>query len=284
MDALVKSAAKITRLSPALGAEISRLSLTDTSDEILKELITDLLQQHQVLFFRKQPLTPQQQYQFASLFGKLHIHPIYPNVAQRPEIMLLDTHDNTALLDNNHWHSDVSCIERPPMGAILTSKELPTTGGDTIWCSATAVYQSLSAPFKKLLEGLTAEHDLTHAFTEAKYARNGQERIRWQHARERNPPVNHPVIRTHPQTGQKAVFVNEAFTRKINELTEDESRSVLACLYQRLADPKFAVRWRWQVGDLVFWDNRITQHRAIDDYHPARRVMHRATILGEKPV
>jgi len=284
MHTLGIAAPKVTRLTPALGAEISGLSLTQTPANPLREIITRLLHQHQVLFFRNQHLNPQQHYDFAKLFGDLHIHPIYPNVPDRPEIMLLDTHNTTALLDNSDWHSDVSCIERPPMGAILTAQHLPVTGGDTIWSSATAVYESLSAPLRALLVGLTAEHDLIHAFTEAKYAQTAEGRARWQAAREKNPPVNHPVIRTHPETKQKAVFVNETFTRKINELHKDESAALLQCLYQRIADPQFSVRWRWQEGDVAFWDNRITQHRAIDDYHPARRIMHRATILGEKPV
>jgi len=274
---------KITRLTPALGAIVSGLSLTETPAETLTAQVTGLLHEHELLFFRNQPLTPRQQYQFAALFGKLHIHPIYPNSKEQPEIMVLDTHDTSTLVDNSDWHSDVSFIETPPLGSVLISQQLPDTGGDTLWSSAIAAYESLSPSFQQFLQGLTAEHDLIHAFTENKYARSKEQRQRWQQAREKNPPVSHPLIRTHPHTGKKAIYVNETFTRKINELSETESRAVLDCLFKVVSDPKFSVRWRWKVGDVAFWDNRITQHRAIDDFYPQRRVMHRATIIGEKP-
>ncbi|WP_018150108.1 taurine dioxygenase [Leeia oryzae] len=272
----------VTRLTPALGAEVSGLSLAAPLTESLKQDIARLLVEHQVLFFRNQPITDRQQRDFAASFGKLHIHPIYPQVPDEPEIMILDTHgDNPP--DAIHWHSDVSCIETPPLGAILAAKQLPPLGGDTVWASATAAYDALSESFKQLIAPLTAVHDFTHSFPEDRYAITPRQREQWDKAKAANPPVIHPVVRTHPVSGKKAIFVNEDFTRRIVGLPEAESRAILQFLYQHVAKANFTVRWRWQPNDVVFWDNRITQHIAVDDYLPHRRIMHRATILGDKP-
>lgn len=273
---------QVTRLTGALGAEISGISLAETPTAALRDTISALLQAHEVLFFRNQPLNAQQHYDFARQFGDLHVHPIYPHVAERPEILILDTHGKNPP-DAINWHSDVSCIERPPLGSILAIKHLPPVGGDTLWASATAAYDALSEPFKLLLAGLTAQHSLIHSFTEEQYARTPEERVHWQKAKDNNPPVSHPVIRSHPITGRKAIFVNEDFTQHINELSRRESDAVLQHLYRHISQPKFTVRWRWQPEDVVFWDNRMTQHMAISDYLPHRRIVHRATITGEKP-
>ncbi|MCB6185201.1 taurine dioxygenase [Leeia sp. TBRC 13508] len=272
----------VERLTPALGAEVSGLNLAEPLSNLLKQEISELLVEHQILFFRKQPLTDKQQKEFAANFGDLHVHPLYPKVAEQPEIMILDTHgDNPP--DAIHWHSDVSCIERPPLGAILSAKLLPPIGGDTVWASATAAYDALSAPMKAYLEGLTAVHDLTQGFPEYRYAITPEKAAQWEAGKKANPPVIQPVIRVHPVSGKKAIFVNEDFTTRIVELPEAEGKAILAFLYQHISHARFTVRWRWQKDDVVFWDNRITQHIAVDDYLPHRRIVHRATILGDKP-
>ncbi|GHD57980.1 taurine dioxygenase [Jeongeupia chitinilytica] len=272
----------LTPLSPALGAIVDGVSLAGPLNDEQREALNDALLAHEVLFFRNQPLTPVQQRDFARQFGDLHIHPIYPNVPETPQILVLDTHADN-LPDNDNWHTDVTFIPTPPLGAVLSAKQLPPTGGDTLWASGTAAFDALSPQLKTLLDGLTATHDFALSFPASRHAVSDAGRAQWEATRAKHPPLSHPVIRTHPVTGRKAIFVNEGFTLRINELPPRESAALLAFLYAHIARPEFTVRWRWQVDDVAFWDNRTTQHYAIADYLPARRVMHRATILGDAP-
>ncbi len=272
----------ITRLGPALGAIVEGVQLAEPlSPAALAELQAALLR-YQVLFFRNQPLNPDQQRHFARHFGDLHIHPIYPNVPDTPEVLVLDTHDGN-LPDNDNWHTDVTFIQTPPLGAVLAAKHLPPTGGDTLWASGTAAFAALSPQLQALLNGLTATHDFAKSFPENRHNATEAALAQWHTSRAKHPPLSHPVVRTHPQTGQKALFVNEGFTTRINELPAKESEALLAFLFAHVARPEFTVRWRWQENDVAFWDNRITQHYAVADYLPHRRIMHRATILGDKP-
>lgn len=237
---------------------------------------------HQVLFFRDQPLTPAQQARFAAHFGDLHIHPIYPNVPETPEVLVLDT-AVTDVRDNAVWHTDVTFLATPAMGAVLSAKQLPAYGGDTLWASGIAAFEALSAPLRQMLDGLTATHDFTQSFPLERFGTTAEDRERWEATRRANPPLSHPVVRTHPVSGRKALFVSEGFTTRINELSEAESKALLALLFAHATRPEFTIRWRWQENDVAFWDNRVTQHYAVDDYRPQRRVMHRATILGDAP-
>ncbi len=272
----------ITALGPYIGARVSDINLAlPLSDAQFEQLYHGLIR-HQVLFFRDQPVTPQQQRALAARFGDLHIHPVYPHAPDVEEIIVLDTHDNNPP-DNDNWHTDVTFIETPPAGAILAAKRLPESGGDTLWASGIAAYNALSEPFKQLLSGLHAEHDFKKSFQEYKYRSSEEEHVRWKQAVEKNPPLLHPVIRTHPVSGKKALFVNEGFTTRIVDLSQKESDALLNFLFAHITKPEFQVRWRWQENDIAIWDNRVTQHYANADYMPARRVMHRATILGDKP-
>jgi len=237
---------------------------------------------HQVVFLRGQDITPQQQRDLARRFGDLHIHPIYPHVKEVEEIIVLDTHNDNPP-DNDNWHTDVTFIDTPPAGAILAAKQLPEVGGDTLWTSGIAAWETLSAPLKALLGGLRAEHDFRKSFPEWKYRNTQEEHRRWLAAVEKNPPVLHPVVRTHPVTGRQALFVNNGFTTRIVDLAEKESEALLGFLLEHAVKPEFQVRWRWREGDLAIWDNRVTQHYANADYMPQRRIMHRATILGDRP-
>ena len=272
----------ITPLSSALGAQIDGVDLTLPLSEEQRTAIEQALLKHQVIFFKDQSITPQQQAHFAANFGDLHIHPIYPNVPEQPEVLVLDT-AVTDVRDNAVWHTDVTFLPTPAMGAVLSAKQLPAFGGDTLWASGIAAFEGLSKPLQVLLDGLTATHDFTKSFPLERFGSTPEDLARWEQTRKNNPPLSHPVIRTHPVSERKSLFVNEGFTTKINELSEAESEAILKLLFAHATRPEYTIRWRWQENDVAFWDNRVTQHYAVDDYRPNRRVMHRATILGDAP-
>jgi len=270
------------RVTPTIGAVVTGVDLSrDVNADDLQQIEQGLLQ-HQILFFRDQAVTPQQQCNFAAKFGDLHIHPIYPVLPELPEIMVIDTHEGF-LPDNDNWHTDVTFSQTPPLAGILAAKQLPSVGGDTLWSSNTAAYDALSKPLQVFLDGLTAEHSVSKSFPASRWANDAAFKERYDRAVAKHPPVNHPVVRTHPVTGKKALFVNEGFTTRINELSDRESDHLLAFLYSHASRPEFTLRWNWQVNDIAFWDNRITQHYAVADYLPERRIMHRATVIGDKP-
>ena len=273
----------ITPLSPALGAIVGGVDLRQPLADADQRAIEQALLDHQVLFFRAQPIEPRQQAAFAARFGDLHIHPIYPNIPEQPEVLVLDT-AVTDVRDNAIWHTDVTFLETPALGAVLAAKQLPAHGGDTLWASSSAAFEALSKPLQHLLDGLTASHDFTRSFPLERFGNTPEALERYHEVQRKHPPVTHPVVRTHPVTGRKGLFVNEGFTTRINELEPAESDALLRFLFAHSTRPEFSIRWRWQENDVAFWDNRITQHYAVDDYRPARRVMHRATILGDKPV
>lgn len=272
----------ITPLSHALGAQISGVDIAQPLNVEQRDAIEQALLKHQVLFFRDQPITPEQQARFAANFGDLHIHPIYPNVPEQPEVLILDT-AQTDVRDNAVWHTDVTFLPTPALGAVLSAKLLPAFGGDTLWASGIAAYEALSEPLKVLLQGLSATHDFVKSFPLERFGNTPQALEQWEATRKKNPPLSHPVIRTHPVSGRKSLFVNEGFTTRINELSDSESEAILKLLFAHTTRPEFTIRWRWQTDDVAFWDNRVTQHFAVDDYRPARRVMHRATVLGDVP-
>lgn len=272
----------ITTLGPRIGAQVEHLDLTRPLSDGQFEQLYHALLRHQVLFLRDQAITPQQQRALAGRFGDLHIHPVYPHAEGVDEIIVLDTHlDNPP--DNDNWHTDVTFIDTPPAIAILTAKRLPESGGDTLWASGIAAWEALSTPFQNLLSELQAEHDFKKSFQEYKYRKSAEEHQRWQQAVAKHPPVQHPVVRTHPVSGKKALFVNEGFTTRIPGVSEKESEALLSFLFAHITKPEFQVRWRWRENDVAIWDNRVTQHYACADYYPARRVMHRATVLGDAP-
>ena len=276
------SSLTIQPLGPAIGALVSGLRLADAADDSVRDALKAALLKHHVLFFENQPINPLQQRALAARFGELHIHPVYPTAPGVPEIIVLDTsNDNPP--DNDNWHTDVTFLAEPAMGAILSAQMLPAGGGDTLWASGIAAWEALSAPWQRMLEGLQAEHDFLKSFPAHRFARTPAERVQWEKARANHPPLLHPVVRTHPVSGRQGLFVNEGFTTRIVELSASESDAALRQLFAHHAKPEFTVRWRWKLGDVAFWDNRLTQHYATADYLPARRVMHRATIMGDAP-
>ena len=270
----------VAPLTPAVGGLVSGLDLArPLSDRTIANLRAAVAERH-VLFFENQLLDPAAQRDFASRFGKLHVHPVYPHVEGVPEITWIETRADS-LPDNDNWHTDVTFIETPPFGAVLTPKHLPPNGGDTLWSSTVAAYGALSEPIRRLVDGLTAEHDFQHGFRRHLWG-VGERKAAWERAVAANPPVVHPVVRT-LDDGRRGLFVNEGFTSRIIELRSKESEALLAFLIAHIAKPEFTVRWRWKLGDVAFWDNRLSTHYATLDYLPQGRTMARAAILGDRP-
>lgn len=200
---------QLTRLSPALGAVVEGIDLARPLDDERRRALSEALLRHQVLFFRGQDITPLQQRNFAVRFGDLHTHPIYPQHPDAREIMVLDT-DAVDLQDNAVWHTDVTFIETPPLGAVLAARQLPELGGDTLWASGIAAYEALSASLKARLDGLSAVHDFAKSFPLARYGLTDDDRRRWDETRRKHPPISHPLVRIHPESGRRALFVSEA--------------------------------------------------------------------------
>jgi len=273
---------EVIRVSRAFGAIVAGLDLAGRLAESEIERLSALLVEHKVLFFRQQPLSPQAQRDFAARFGTLHVHPIYPVLPELPEILLLDNHQ-AFLPDNDNWHTDVTFSKTPPLAGILAAKRIPSVGGDTLWSDSAAAYEALSEPMRRLLEGLTAQHSVAKSFPPERWQNDPAFKERYERAVAKHPPVTHPVVRTHPVSRRKGLFVNEGFTTHINELEPRESETLLRFLYAHVARQEFTIRWRWKVDDVAFWDNRNTQHYAVADYLPERRTMHRATVNGDEP-
>jgi taurine dioxygenase len=272
----------VTRLTPDIGAVIGNVNLsTRLDDEEIADIRRALLA-HQVIFFEDQHLTAVQHRDFAARFGALHTHPLYPGVPEAPELFVLDNHAGNPT-DNDAWHTDVTFIETPPMASILYAKSLPEDGGDTLWSNMRMAYEGLSKPLREFLSTLDAVHDFARGFGAKRSVAQAAGADKYSKALEENPPVIHPVVRTHPETHEDGLFVNYGFTDRIKGLRRKESDALLNLLFDHIQKPEFLVRWRWKPNAIAFWDNRVTQHYAVNDYLPHRRVMHRATVLGDKP-
>jgi taurine dioxygenase len=268
----------IHRLTAAIGAEIHGVDLSQSIEPITFAAIRDALTAHQVIFFRDQDLSLERQVAFGRMFGELAIHPNDPGPAGHPEVMVIHADAASKRVAGERWHSDVSCDPEPPMGSILRLHTVPPTGGDTLFASMYAAYAALSQPMQAWLGTLTAEHD------GAPYYRSVNARIGRDDGGRRYPRAEHPVVRTHPVSGRKALFVNEMFTTRIVGLAHDESDAVLAMLFKHVQRPEFQCRFRWARHSIAFWDNRCTQHMAIWDYWPNTRSGYRVTVKGERPV
>jgi taurine dioxygenase len=270
----------IKPIAGALGAEIGGVDLTaNISPEVFTE-IRRLLVEYGVIFFRDQDISHAQQKNIAAYFGPLQTHPAYETVAGFPEITVLEsTPEKPTKIEC--WHSDMTFRQHPPLGTVLRSKIVPPKGGDTMWACMATAYNGLSQPMQKMLEGLTAIHDFRQGFKESLAEVGGLERLA--QAVAENPPVEHPVIRVHPESGKKVIFVNSLFTTHIVGIPKNESEAILAFLYQHVTTAEYTCRFNWQSNCLAIWDNRSTQHKPINDYFPAHRQLERITIDGDKP-
>ena len=267
----------IDKLTPIIGAEIDGVDLSKPLSNQQQDEIHRALAENLVIFFRDQHITPGQHLAFGRLFGDLHFHPAAPHEAGHPELLIIKANENSVRANGEGWHSDVSCEPEPPMGSILYIKECPPRGGDTLFANMYAAYEALSDRMKSYLEGLTAVHDGEHVFR-GLYANLGvQDKPAY-------PRAEHPVIRTHPVTGRKALFVNRGFTTHIQGIPRDESSAILKYLYEHAENPLFQCRFRWQPNSIAFWDNRCAQHRAMWDYWPHTRYGNRVTVMGDRPV
>ncbi|WP_321916136.1 MULTISPECIES: TauD/TfdA dioxygenase family protein [unclassified Paraburkholderia] len=271
-------------VTPVIGAEIGGIDLSQV-DETTVQAIRRALLKYKVLFFRDQNITAEQHVALARRFGELEIHPTIPHHPEHPELVVFGR-DGTTRGRENVWHSDVSWREIPSMGSILRCIECPKVGGDTLWVNMVAAYENLPEAVKARIANLQAVHDGLPGFTLT------PERRKTFH--NDFPPQTHPVVRTHPETGEKILFVNEGWTTHLANFLQLEPYRVgsdarfgeldlLAYLYRQASQPEYQVRLKWRPNTIAFWDNRATQHYAVSDYFPAVRHMNRATIIGDRP-
>jgi len=269
---------RVKPFAPALGGEVRGIDLANGLDEESYREVRAALCQFGVLFFKGQSeIPPAAQIAIAKMFGELHMHPAAPQMPGFPELFVIHTQHDSKVANGEFWHSDVSCDEEPPLGTILQIHVLPEIGGDTLFANMSAAYDALSAPMQQMLTGLTALHESEHIYR-GRYADRGVE-----DQGKAYPRATHPVIRTHPETGRKGIFVNRTFTTRINELSQLESDAVLGFLFDHCEQIDFQIRFRWERNDVAFWDNRCVMHRAIWDYWPNERKGRRVTIKGERP-
>ena len=266
-------------LAGALGAELSGVNLGNLDDVTFNEIHAALLE-HQVIFFRDQEVTRDQHKAFGRRFGALHVHPFLQPLKNEghPEFVVLES-DAKHPFVAEAWHSDVTFQAEPPLGSILRCAAAPEFGGDTMWASMYAAYEALSDTMQRLLSGLIAIHDTSRTFSRDNY---NIEHIGGKRA-EQVVTAEHPIVRTHPETGRKALFVNSAFTHSIKGMKPVESTALLEFLYRHIETPDFTCRFRWRKNSMAMWDNRCTQHRVVADNLAAYRRMERITIRGDKP-
>jgi len=267
----------VNPLTRHIGAQISGVDLTRALSERQVAELRHALLAHQVIFFRDQPISLDQHLTLGRHFGTLHVHPNTPGPEGYPEILRIHADERTKRIAGDRWHSDVSCDAEPPLGSILHLHTLPPHGGDTLFSSSYAVYDSLSPGLQTYLQGLTATHDGEPTYRQ----RNRLKGI--DDSGKHYPKASHPIVRTHPESGRKGIFVNSNFTTHIDGVSAAESEGILRLLFERFAVPDFQVRWRWEKHSIAFWDNRACQHLAVWDYYPDIRSGFRVTINGDKP-
>lgn len=270
---------EVEPISPIIGAEISGVDLAKPLGNQTFAEIHDALMKHQVVFFRDQVMTLDQHKAFGRRFGELHIHPAAPGPEGHPEILVIHADEKSKRVAGQGWHTDVSCDEEPPMGSILHLHEVPGTGGDTMFASMYAAYDALSESMQAFLGGLKARHESRHVHG-GRYEYKGKLRD----GEDVYPEAVHPIVRTHPVTGRKSLYVNSGFTTRIEGLTSRESRALLDFLFEHIQTPEFQCRFHWRDNSVAFWDNRCVQHRALWDYFPAVRHGYRVTVQGDRPV
>lgn len=264
-------------IAGALGAEVYGVgSLANASDETISR-IRELWLEHSVIFFREQPLEPKDFVAFARRFGDVVHYPFLKGLDEAPEVITVAKREDERVNFGGLWHTDTAYLDQPPMATMLVAREIPPFGGDTLFASAYAAYDALSDGMKKLLDPLKA----INSSAKAEKTRTREDRKAGEERKVLE--AAHPVVRTHPETGRKALYVNGGHTLRFEGMSEEESAGLLAYLFEHQVKPEFTCRFRWEPGSIAFWDNRCALHNPVNDYHGYRRIMHRVTLAGDTP-
>jgi taurine dioxygenase len=273
---------QVKKVAGALGAELSGIDLAKGLDQQAAAEVRRALLEHGVIFLRNQPLTPAQFLAFARTMGEPVDYPFVKGLPDHPQIIEVKKLEHEKVNFGGIWHSDTTYLPEPPMGSMLLSKEVPPYGGDTLFASQSAAYDVLSPTMKRLLDGLVG----IASSAKADVSKTREDRIKSDGSAEAKKEyrAEHPVVRTHPETGRKALYVNVAHTAGIVGMTDEESAPLLQFLFAHQVKPEFTCRFAWEPDAIAFWDNRCTQHNPVNDYHGFRRVMHRITLRGDRPV
>ena len=278
---MASNALEVRPVAGALGAEILGVDLShDLGDESVAA-IREAWLKHLVIFFRDQTLPPERFLAVARRFGEAVEYPFIKGIEGFPEITPVIKLEHETMNFGGLWHSDTAYLERPPMATMLIAREVPPFGGDTLFANMYLAYETLSDGMKRLLDGLVT----VNSSAKADVTKTREDRMR-DGAKEdakKQYTAEHPVVRTHPETGRKALYINGGHTVRFKDMTEQESAPLLQFLFQHATRPEFTCRFRWGVGSIALWDNRCTQHNPINDYHGFRRVMHRVTLAGDRP-
>ena len=272
---------KIRKIAGALGAEISGIDLAAGVSAELAAAVRQVLLDHQVIFMRNQQLSPAQFLEFGSRMGEPVEYPLVKGLDDYPHIIEVKKLEHERSNFGGIWHSDTTYLEEPPMGSMLLAKEVPPYGGDTLFANQYLAYETLSETMKRLLDGLVG----ISSSAKADVSKTREDRIRTdgKAGEPRDFLAEHPVVRTHPETGRKCLYVNIAHTAGIKGMTQEESTPILQFLFAHQVKPEFTCRFGWEPNSLAFWDNRCAQHNPVNDYHGFRRVMQRITLRGDKP-
>jgi len=274
-------ALRVARIAGALGAEVWGVDLRRRLTRTALAGIRAAFREHLVLFFREQPLPPEHFLAFARALGTPVEYPFVRGLPDHPHIIEVKKLEHERVNFGGIWHSDTAYLACPPMGSMLLSLEVPPFGGDTLFANQYLAYETLSEGMKRLLEGLRG----VNSSAKADVTRTREDRVREDARSDARTEyvAEHPVVRTHPETGRKALYVNVAHTVRFAGMTEEESAPLLAYLFTHQVRPEFTCRFRWEAGSIAWWDNRCTLHNPINDYHGYRRVMHRITLAGDVP-
>jgi taurine dioxygenase len=278
---MAQATLKVRPITGAIGAEIYGVDLAGELGAVTVAALRRAWLQHCVIFFRAQPLPPAQFLIFAKRFGAIVEYPFIKGIEGFPEIIPVVKLEHEKTNFGGIWHSDTSYLEKPPMATMLIAREVPPKGGDTLFANTSLAYEALSGGMQRLLEGLIA----VNSSRKADASRTREDRVKDMKRDDAKPEYvgEHPVVRTHPETGRKALYVNGAHTVRFKHMSEAESAPLLNYLIQHQTRPQFTCRFRWEVGSIAFWDNRCTQHNPVNDYHGYRRAMHRITLAGDSP-
>jgi taurine dioxygenase len=271
---------ELTPLTPTIGVEVAGIDLSAPLEASTVAALRAALLDWKVLFFRDQAISTEEHLAFARNFGDLEAHPFAPHKPGYPEVLAI-THDEKHPGRENTWHSDVTWREKPSLGSVLRAIEIPPVGGDTLFADMAAAYEGLADEVKARIDGAVAVHDFAHFRRGLSKAGKTEDEI--EAFNRAYPKVEHPVVRTHPETGKRALYVNAAFTQHIVGLDKADSDALLKHLYAQAAIPEYQCRFRWRAHSIAFWDNRASQHYAVSDYWPALRRMERVTVIGERP-